>query len=88
MFHSIELEFCRIIESFEFEGTFKGHLVHFLCDEKGHVQLDQSPVQPDLDSLQGQDTHHTSGQPVAVPHYSYHKIFFVISSLNLPSFSF
>lgn len=88
MFNSIEFEFCRIIESFEFKGTSKGHLVHFLCDEKGDLQLDQSPIQPDLDNLQGQDIHHTSGQPVPVPHYSYHQIFLLISGMNLPSFSF
>jgi len=27
--------------SFELEGTFKGHVVQLLCDEQGHLQLDQ-----------------------------------------------
>jgi len=40
------------------EGTFRGHLVQCLCDEQGHLQLDQtaqSPVQPDREHLQGWD---------------------------------
>jgi len=28
------------LESFEFEGTFKGHLVQLPCNEYGHLQLD------------------------------------------------
>ena len=46
----------RIIELFEFEGTLKGHLVQLPCTEQGHLQLDQvaqSPIQPDLECLQG-----------------------------------
>ena len=46
----------RITESFELEGTLKGHLVRIPCNEQGHLQLHQvaqSPVQPDLGRLQG-----------------------------------
>ena len=46
----------RSIELFELEGTLKGHLVQFLCNEQGHLQLDevaQSPIQPDPECLQG-----------------------------------
>jgi len=45
-----------IIESFELEGTFKGHLVQLLCSEQGHLQQDQvaqSPVLLDLECLKG-----------------------------------
>lgn len=62
----------RIIESFEVEGTLKGYLVQFLCNEQGHLQLDpfaQNLVQPDLKCLQGWDIHHLSGQPLSVPHH-------------------
>ena len=31
----------RIIESFELEGTLKGHLVQLSCNEQEHLQLDQ-----------------------------------------------
>ena len=31
----------RITESFELEGTFKGHLVQLYCNKQGHLQLDQ-----------------------------------------------
>jgi len=31
----------NFIESFELEGTFKGHLVQLPCNEQGHLQLDQ-----------------------------------------------
>ena len=40
----------RIVESFELEGTLKGHLVQLPCNEQGHLQLHQSaqrPIQPD-----------------------------------------
>ena len=60
----------RIIETFEFEGTPKGHLVQLLCDEQGHPhlhQVAQSPTLPDLECLQGQGIHHLSGQSVPVP---------------------
>ena len=28
-------------ESFELEGTFKGHLVQLPCNKEGHLQLDE-----------------------------------------------
>jgi len=31
------------------------------------------PIQPDLECLQGWSIHHLSGQPVSVPHHSYHE---------------
>ena len=76
--------------SFELEGTFKGHVVQLLCDEQGHLQLDQvaqSLLQPDLECLQGRSIHRISGQPVPVPHHSYCKNIFLISGLYLPSSS-
>jgi len=45
----------RIIECFGLKGAFKGHLVQTLCNEQGHLQLDQvsqSPVQHDLEHFQ------------------------------------
>ena len=53
-----------IVELFELEGTLKGHLIQLPCNEQGHLQLDQgaqSPVQPDLECLQGWSIHHLSG---------------------------
>ena len=61
----------RMIDSSELEGMLKGHLVQLSCNEQGDLQLDQgaeSPIQPDFACLQGQDTHHISGQPVQVLH--------------------
>jgi len=60
----------NFIESFELEGTFKGHLIQLPCSEEGHLQLGQitqSPVQPEC--LQGEGSHHLSGQtfPSASP---------------------
>ena len=50
--------FHRIMEPFELEGTFKGHLVQLPCNEQGHPQLHQGsephPVWPDC--LQGWGT--------------------------------
>ena len=69
----------RIIESFELEGTVKGHLVQLLCHEQGHLQLNQSaqsPIQPDLECLQGRGIHHISGQPVPVAQHPYCKKLF------------
>ena len=46
----------RIMESFELEGTLKGHLVQLPCNEEGNLQLHQgaqSPIQPVLVCLQG-----------------------------------
>ena len=53
------------------EGILKGHLVQLSCSEEGHLQLQQaaqSPVQPDLERLQGRSIHLLSGQLVPVPH--------------------
>ena len=44
----------QTIETFELEGTSKGHLVQILCNQQEHLQLDQtaqSPVQLDLECL-------------------------------------
>jgi len=52
------LECRRIIECFGLEGTFKGHLIQPLCNEQGHLQLDQvaqSPIQPGLGSCPARD---------------------------------
>jgi len=43
------------------EGTLKGHLVQLPYNKQGHLQLHQvaeSPVQPDLECLQGWGIHH------------------------------
>jgi len=58
-----------IIESltFELEGTLKGHLVQHPCNDQHQLSVAQSPLQPDLECLQGQGIHHPSGQPVPVP---------------------
>ena len=63
----------RTIESFELEGSRKGHLVQPPCSEQGHLQLHwgQDPVKPDLGCLQGWGIHHISGQPVPVLHHPY-----------------
>ena len=66
----------RIIELFEMEGTLKGQLVQLSYSEQGHLQLHQvvqSPIQPDLEFLQGGAIHHLSGQPVPVPHHPHCK---------------
>ena len=58
-----------VIELFELEGTYKGHLVQLSCNEQGHLQLHQvtqSPVQSDLGCLQGWVIYHLYGQPVPV----------------------
>ena len=56
----------RIMETFELEGTPKGHLVQLPCNEHGHLQVDQvpqSPILPDLECFQGHGIHRLSGQP-------------------------
>ena len=66
----------RITQPFELEGTLKDHLVQLPCSEQGYIQIVQvvqSPVQPDLECLQGWDFHQFSRQPVPVPHHSYCK---------------
>lgn len=52
--------------SFELEEAPKGRMVQLPCDE-------QSPVQPDLESLHRQGFHHLSRQPVPVPYSPYCK---------------
>jgi len=71
----------EITESFELEGTFKGHPVQLPCTEQGHLQLHQLlrawlVVQPDLGYLWGWGVHHLSGQPVPEPHHPYGKNYF------------
>ena len=76
---------------FEFEDTSKGHLVQPSCNEQGHLQVDQdaqNPVQPDLECLQGHGFHHTSGQPVPVPHHPYCKQLFPYIQYKSPLFQF
>ena len=70
-----------IIESFELEVTLKSHLVQIPCSEEGHLQLDQSSVQPDLEHLQRQGI---SGQPASVPHHPYCEKFipYILSYLS------
>jgi len=49
----------RITDFFELEGTSKGHLVQLLCNEQGHLCLDQvcqSLVQSDCECLPGHDS--------------------------------
>jgi len=51
------------------EGTFNIHLVQFPCNKQGHLPLGkvaQSPIQPDLECLQGWGIYHFSVQPVPV----------------------
>ena len=66
---------CRITESFELEGTVKGHLVQPPCTEQGHPQLHRvlrdPPASPWLHA--GMGHHHLSGQPVPLPHHPYPK---------------
>ena len=66
---------CNTIkESSELEATLKGHLVPLPCSEQGHLQLHQiaqTPIQPDLECLQGWGFHHLSGQCVSMPHHSH-----------------
>ena len=72
------------------EWTLKGRLVQPICNEQGHLQLDQvarSPVQSDLEWFQGWGTEHISRQPVPVFQQPGWKNFYVLSCLNLPSFS-
>jgi len=78
------------MEWFELEGTLESHLVQLPCDEQVHLQphqVAQSPIEPDLECLQGTGIHHLSGQPVPVPHHPYCKNFFLICNGNLPSFT-
>jgi len=70
----------KIIESFEFKRTFKGHLLQLLYNEQGHPQIDQvaqSLIHPGLESLQGQGTPYLSELPAPVHHYPYNHFFFL-----------
>ena len=64
-----------ITESFELEGTLKGHPVQLNCTEQGPQQLHRvlrAPSSLTL-SVPGMGHHHLSGQPVPVPHHPYCK---------------
>ena len=59
-----------LTEWFGLEGTFKDPPVQPPCQGQGHLPLDQvaqSPVQADLEHLQGWGIHSFSGQPMPVP---------------------
>jgi len=67
--------------------TFKGPF-QLLRNEPRHLQLNQgaqSPTQPDLECLQGQDRQQISGQPVQC--FTTLISFFLIFKPKLPSFS-
>jgi len=58
---TVQIHPFLVTESFELEATLKDHLDQLPCNEKGDLQLNQvgqSPTQPDLEYLQGQNTHH------------------------------
>jgi len=81
----LAVRFHTIIESLELEETLKSHLVQLLCNEQGHLQLDQvaqSPIQFDLECLQRWGIHHISGQPVPAPHHHQFFLYPVLISLN------
>jgi len=49
------------MESFELEGTCKGHLIQLPCNKQGRAHLDQiaqALIQACLESLQGQGINH------------------------------
>ena len=50
-------------------------------------QVDQSPMQPSCNHLQGWCTHYISGQVVSVPHHPLSEKFSLKSNLKLPSLS-
>jgi len=80
----------KIIESLQLEATFKGHLAQLFCNEQGHIQLDQavqSFVHSDLESLQGQDIHHLSRQPVPMLHHPHCKRLFPYIQPKSPLFN-
>jgi len=75
-------------ELFKQEETFKDTLVHLPCNEQGHLQIDevaQSPVQPDFVS-RDRASITSLGNLFQCLTTLIVKIFFLISSLNLPSF--
>lgn len=66
----------RITKCFELVGTFKSHLVQTSCSDQGHPQLGhiaQSLIQHSLDSFQGWEFYHLSGQPVPIFHHPHCK---------------
>jgi len=73
----------HILELFELEGALKDHLVPPPLHEQGHPQLHQcsEPLQLDLVGLQGWGNVCQYLPALTV------KNFFLISNLNLPSFS-
>jgi len=83
------LQCCRMIESFEWEGTLKSPLLQPPCNEQGHLQLHQVAQSPihDRECFQGRLIHQLYGQPVPLPHHPDCKKTSSLSSLNVPSFS-
>jgi len=80
----------RITESFELEGALKGHLVQLSYNECGHLQLyqvAQSPIQPDLECLQGQAIHLLLGNTFQYVSRLTIENFLLIPNLNLSLFS-
>lgn len=74
----IYIFYHRIIDLFELEGILND-LDQLPCDDQDHYQLDQvvqSPIQTNLEDLQGPGFYHLSGQLVPVLYYLYCKIFF------------
>jgi len=72
-------------------GDLTDHPVPTSCPGQGPLPPAQgapSPVQPSLEPCQGGGSHSSSGQPGPAPHHPHGKNFFLISNLNLPSFSF
>jgi len=62
----------KILDSFELEGTLKGHLFQLHCNVWGNLQQEQavqSLAQPDLQCLQGLGICHISGHPLPLPHH-------------------
>ena len=78
-----------IMEWFGWEGTFEGHLIQPPCHEQGHLhpdQVAQSPVQPGLECFQdGASTTSLGNLGQGFTALSINN-FFLIPSLNLPSF--
>lgn len=64
-----------VIELFESEGTFRGHLLQSPCSEQGDLQLHQlaqSSIQPSCECLSCRwGIHCISGQPVPMLHCPY-----------------
>jgi len=79
------------MEWLSLEVTLKIINIQLLCHAQGCQPLDQAaqgPIQPVLKHLQGCSTHNFFGQSVPVPHCPLSENnFFLISNLNIPSFS-